>query len=37
MTIGSFDDGTDEEYLMEQGKKEYMSMEAFMEDQDGFF
>ncbi|QAU04493.1 putative terminase [Vibrio phage Va1] len=37
MTIGSFDDGTDEEYLMEQGKKEYMSMEEFMEDQEGFF
>ncbi|WXB48026.1 terminase large subunit [Vibrio phage VB_VaC_TDDLMA] len=37
MTIGSFDDGTDEEYLMDQGKKEYMSMEEFMEDQEGFF
>ena len=36
LTIGSFDDGTDEEYF-ENGKREYLTIEEAMEDMDGLF
>ena len=37
LTIGSFDSGTDEDYIQQEEKKIYLTMEEALMDQEGFF
>jgi predicted helicase len=36
LTIGSFDSGTDEDYVKQEEKKIYLTIEEALMDQDGF-